>query len=178
MPSFKNLNTSHIRYRALLDNAVDGIIIITDRGVIDTFNSSAEKLFGYQAEEVIGQNVSLLMPESFRVLHDSFIHKYLESGDPTAIGIDREIQGLHKDGSVFPVEIALSEMQVDEQRLFVGVVRDISLLRKILKQVQVSEERFNVSMRYANIGTWDWDIKTGIPSIAKLKELELEYPHK
>ena len=161
MSSYKNLNISHIRYRALLDNAVDGIIIINDRGVIDTFNPSAAKLFGYKSDEVIGKNVSKLMPESFRMLHDGFIQDYLKSGDPTAIGIDREIQGLHKDGSVFPVVISLSEMLVDEQRFFVGVVRDVSDLRKAYKQIQISEDRFSVSMRYANIGTWDWDIQTG-----------------
>jgi len=161
MPSYKNLNISHIRYRALLDNAVDGIIIINERGVIDTFNPAAVRLFGYTEDEVIGDNVSKLMPESFRVLHDSIIQHYLDSGDPTAIGIDREIQGLHKDGSVFPVEISLSEMLVDEQKLFVGVVRDVSDLRKAYKQVQISQDRFSVSMRYANIGTWDWDIQTG-----------------
>ena len=161
MPSYKNLNISHIRYRALLDNAVDGIIIINDLGVIDTFNPAAEKIFGYPAADIIGKNVSQLMPESFAVIHDGFIQNYLKSGDPTAIGIDREIQGLHKDGSVFPVEISLSVMLVDEERLFVGVVRDVSDLRKAYKQIQISEDRFSVSMRYANIGTWDWDIQTG-----------------
>ncbi|SIT18555.1 EAL domain-containing protein [Insolitispirillum peregrinum] len=114
------------RLRKIMETMVDALIIIDQKGLIETFNPAAERIFGYQASDVIGQNVSLLMPRSQGVVHDGYIHGYMQSRHSRVIGIGREIEGQRKDGTVFPVELALSEMHVGDQCYFIGVLRDIA----------------------------------------------------
>jgi len=149
------------KYRAILDSAVDGIITIDDNGVIDSVNSSAELIFGYAAAEIIGKNISMLMPEPYRTAHDQYLQHYLNTHEAKIIGIGREVQGLRKDGSVFDMYLAVSDVAVANRRLFTGIVRDISHLRQTQAALQISEERFRRSQRFSNIGTWDWNIQNG-----------------
>ncbi|HEV2330327.1 MAG TPA: PAS domain S-box protein [Verrucomicrobiae bacterium] len=114
------------RLRAILATAVEGIITIDDRGLIESFNHSAEKLFGYHAGEVIGQNVKLLMPEPFRREHDGYLKNYRDTGHAKIIGIGREVVGRRKDGSLFPMDLSVSEVNLVNRRLFTGFVRDIT----------------------------------------------------
>jgi len=119
------------RHRAILDTAVDGIITISDRGIIESFNHAAERMFGYAAEEVIGLNINFLMPEPYRSGHDAYVKNYLDSGRPKIIGIGREVEGLRKNGTVFPMDLAVGEVHLPGRRLFTGITRDISSRRAV-----------------------------------------------
>ncbi|MDT0499082.1 PAS domain S-box protein [Algiphilus sp. W345] len=114
------------RHRAILDTAVDGIITIDDRGIVESFNHAAERMFGYAADEVIGRNIKLLMPQPYRRDHDQYIKNYLSTGQARIIGIGREVEGLRKDGTVFPMDLAVGAVHLPERLLFTGITRDIS----------------------------------------------------
>ena len=114
------------RSRAVLEHVVDGIITIDEMGAIDSFNPAAVRLFGYEPLEVKGKNVKMLMPEPYSSEHDQYIQNYLKSGVSKIIGIAREVLGLRKDGSTFPLELGVSELYVGEKRMFTGIVRDIT----------------------------------------------------
>jgi PAS domain S-box-containing protein len=114
------------RLRAILDTAVDGIITINDSGVIESVNAATEKIFGYAAAEMIGQNVSMLMPASFRDEHDQYSFDFQHIDSSAIIGTDREVRGRRKDGSVFPMDLAMSRIDLPGRRLFTGFVRDIT----------------------------------------------------
>src|SRR5262249_33230543 len=107
---------------AILETAADGIVIIDDHGVVQSFNAAAERIFGYQAEEAIGQNVSMLMPPTYRDKHDGYIRRYLETSVPAIIGERRELVGQRRDGSFFPVELAVSDLDHAGRRLFTAIV--------------------------------------------------------
>lgn len=117
---------SEARMRAIFETAVDAIITIDERGMVDRFNPAAERLFGYMASEVVGRNVSMLMPSPYREEHDGYLENYHRTGERRIIGIGREVSALRKDGTVIPIELAVAEMRVGDRRMFTGVVRDIS----------------------------------------------------
>jgi PAS domain S-box-containing protein len=119
--------------QAILDNVVDGIITINESGIILTYNPAAKNIFGYSLEEAVGKNVRMLMPEPYRGEHDQYINNYLVSGKANIIGIGREVVGLTKGGSEFPLDLAISEVWDRGKRIFTGIVRNISE-RKIAEQ--------------------------------------------
>lgn len=112
--------------RAVVNNAHDAIITIDARGIVTEFNKAAERIFGYSKDEVIGRNVSLLMPDPYKTDHDRYVDTYLSSGVPKIIGRGREVEARRKDGTVFPIDLAVAEMQARGERGFIGVIRDIS----------------------------------------------------
>lgn len=116
---------SEVRLDSLLNTAVDGIILIDDAMRILVFNSACEQLFGYAAEEVIGENVSVLMPHEYAHEHDDYVNHYMETGERRIIGIGREVRGKHRDGSDFPLELSVGEALTPAGRQFVGIVRDL-----------------------------------------------------
>jgi len=121
------LLSSKAQLRAVFDNAVDGIISIDEQGRIQIFSPAAEKIFGYRAEEVLGKNIDMLMPEPYRSEHDGYLRHYLQTGEARILGVGpREVSGLRKNGETFPIDLATSEMHVGETRYFLGMVRDIS----------------------------------------------------
>ena len=122
------------RTRSIVDNVVDGIITIDERGRIQTFNRAAERLFGYRAEETIGQNVNMLMPAPYHAEHDGYVASYLRTRQAKIIGIGREVEGRRKDGSTFPMELAVSEFRLEERLYFTGIVRDITERKRAEKQ--------------------------------------------
>lgn len=132
--------TSAARWQALLAAAVDGVVSIDEQGRIQTFNPAAERMFGYRAEEVIGRNVSLLMPSPYREEHDQYIARYLATGEKHIIGIGREIVAQRRDGTVFPVELSVAEARVDGDRIFVGVIRDITQRKQAEAELHRSHE--------------------------------------
>jgi len=119
------------RVRAIVETVLDGIITIDANGTIETFNPAAEKIFGYSESELRGCNISCLMPEPYRSAHDSYLHQFFNTGKARIIGIGREVAGLRQDGSEFHMELAVSEMTVAGQRMFTGVVRDITERKKM-----------------------------------------------
>lgn len=139
------LGEREAQLNAILDAAVDCIITIDQRGIIRSVNAAAERTFGYPAEELIGQNVSCLMPEPYRSEHDGYLANFLRTGERKIIGIGREVVGLRRDGSTFPADVAVSEAQAGGRLLFTGIVRDISDRRR-------AEERMLQAERLAAIG--------------------------
>ncbi|MCA9263428.1 MAG: PAS domain S-box protein [Planctomycetales bacterium] len=123
---FADLAESEVRLRAILGSAVDGIVTITDDGTIHSVNHAAEKMFGYELDELLGRNVSMLMPAPYNADHDQHIQEYVRSGVAKVIGIGREVEGLRKDGTTFPIELSLSEVITPSRRLFTGILRDIT----------------------------------------------------
>ncbi len=112
--------------RAVIDNAVDAIAIIDSDGIILSFNRAAYRMFGYDADEVIGRNVNMLMPEPHRAQHDAYLQRYITTAEPRIIGIGRELDARRKDGTTVPIHLSVSEVVVQGQRTFTGVMRDIS----------------------------------------------------
>jgi diguanylate cyclase (GGDEF)-like protein/PAS domain S-box-containing protein len=139
----REVHSRQSRLEAVLHYAAEAIITIDEHGLIESFNPAAERLFGRDAAEVLGNNVSLLMPEPHRSEHDGYLQRYLDAGGKHAIGQAREVEALHKDGTLFPVEINVSEMWVDGRRLFTGILADISERKAMLDQLELTLEQLN-----------------------------------
>ncbi len=120
------LRTSEARWRAIVESAVDGIIVIDARGRVEAYNAAAERLFGYLEAEVLGRNVAMLMPSPYRDEHDDYLARYLQTGEQRIIGIGREVTGLRKDGTTFPIHLSVGEMSIEGERKFTGIVHDLS----------------------------------------------------
>ncbi len=122
----RDLEIREAHLESILDTVPDAMIVIDENGVMQSFSSAAEHLFGYRAEEAVGENVSMLMPSPYREAHDSYLSRYLKTGERHIIGIGRVVVGERKDGSTFPMELAVGEMRPGEERYFTGFVRDLS----------------------------------------------------
>jgi len=118
------------RLRAVLDAAVDGIITIDERGTVEAVNPAAEKLFGYASSEMIGHNVNMLMPSPYHEEHDGYLSNYVRTGKRKIIGIGREAEGRRKDGTTFPLYLAVSEVSFGHRRVFTGFVHDLTELKQ------------------------------------------------
>ena len=136
------LRDSESKLRAVIDNALDGLITINERGAIESFNPAAERLFGYRAEEVAGQNIKLLMPEPYHSGHDHYLASYLATNEAHVIGTaGREVSARRKDGSTFPIDLSVSAFFLRQGRHFAGIVRDITARRETETFLQESMER-------------------------------------
>lgn len=120
------LEEREARLQSILETAPDAIIVIDDRGVIESYSSAAQRLFGFAAEETIGRNVSMLMPSPYRERHDAYIRRYLDTGERRIIGIGRVVVGRRKDGTTFPMELAVGEVVIKGRRVFTGFIRDLT----------------------------------------------------
>lgn len=138
----------------LLDNVIDAIVTIDESGLIETFNPAAERIFGYGKADVVGQNVKLLMPERYREQHDEFLLAYRESGVPRMLGKALELPGLRRNGELFTMELAVSQITLQGQRRFIAVVRDVSERKRI--------ER----MKNEFVSTVSHELRTPLTSIA------------
>lgn len=135
------LRDTNERLRAILETAVEGIITIDERGIIESFNRAAERIFGYSASEVLGKNVNVLMPSPYRQEHDGYMANYERTGHARIIGIGREVVGQRKDGSEFPMDLAVSEVRLADRRIFTGFVRDVSERKRLERQILEISDR-------------------------------------
>ena len=117
---------SEARWRAIIDSAVDGIVVIDAHGSIEAFNPAAERLFGYTMPEVLGRNVNMLMPSPYQEEHDTYLARYLATGRAKIIGLGREVQGRRKDGTTFPLHLSVGQITIDGERKFTGILHDLS----------------------------------------------------
>ena len=133
---------SALRLRAIVDTAVDGVITINERGIMESANRAAERLFGWTAADMIGRNVSMLMPEPDRSAHDGYLRRYRVTGERRIIGIGREVLGQRRDGTTFPMDLAVSETPLpDGRRIFTGLVRDVSDRKRIEAELLAADRR-------------------------------------
>ncbi len=141
------------RYRAIVDTAVDAIVVIDERGRIAAFNPAAERLFGYAAGEMVGQNVHRLMPEPYHGEHDGYLSRYRETGERRIIGIGREVSGLRSDGTTFPLELSIAEWREGGKRFFTGVMRDVTDRRRAeeLQRLMINELNHRVKNTLATV---------------------------
>jgi PAS domain S-box-containing protein len=137
------LRRSEEHIRSVVNTIVDGIITIEQDGTVETFNPAAERIFGIAASEVIGQNVRMLMPEPYHHEHDGYLANYLHTGQAKIIGIGREVLGRRNDGSTFPMDLAVSEFRVGEERRFTGIVRDITVRKQAEAALREVDRRKN-----------------------------------
>jgi PAS domain S-box-containing protein len=168
----QQLRESEARARSILETTVDAIITIDPHGTIKSFNKTAENLFGYPSKEVIGKNVKVLMPEPYKAEHDDYMDHYLKTGERKIIGIGREVTGRRRNGSTFPMYLAVSEVKLPNQHIFTGIVRDISEQRRLEQEVlRVSEhERQRIGQDlHDGLG----QMLTGIGLITKNLSLQL-----
>ncbi len=142
----ESLERSEARLLAIVENAAEGIVTIDERGRIESFNSAAARLFGYASETVLGQSVNMLMPAPHRDLHDQYLAAYLQTGVTRVIGVNREVVGLRKDGTTFPMDLAVSEFRLGDRRLFTGIVRDVT-------ERKHHEEALNERVRLLALGS-------------------------
>src|SRR5712675_2478610 len=146
------LRETTARLRTLTETAVDGVILIDARGVVLMFNTACEKLFGYSADTVIGENVKMLMPRPYRHEHDRYISNYRDTRDPKIIGIGREVIGLRKDGSTFPMDLSVGEARQEGESIFVGIIRDLTSRKRTEAELEQARAELVRVARVTTLG--------------------------
>ena len=135
VPLVSRLVRAEARIRAVVENVLDGLITIDEQGVIESANPASEKIFGYSAKEMVGKNITMLMPSTMHEQHSQGMKNYLTSGKSVLIGKGNvEVMGQRKNGALFPLELSISEMQVDGKRLFIGILRDVTHTKQLSKE--------------------------------------------
>ncbi len=170
----RKLIASEEKIHSVITNAIDGFITINEKGEIQTFNPAAEQMFGFQASEIMGKNVNMLMPESYKNKHDRGLEKYIKTGEAKILNTTVEVQGLRKDGSVFPLDLSLNQFSGDEKKalLFSGILRDVTDRKKAeeaLKQRNDTMERELVVAREIQMNM----LPTNFPPYPDHKEISL-----
>ena len=132
---------------AIIDNAIDGIITIDPHGIVESINPAALDLFGYVAEEVVGNNISMLMPEPDRSNHDRYIESYEETGKKKIIGIGREVRGLKKNGTTFPFRLAVSEVFYKDRKIFTGFIHDLTKEKEAENELKKHTQELELKVR-------------------------------
>jgi len=135
-PQPDTLRIADARWRAIVNAAVDGMIVIDSRGRIEAFNAAAERMFGYTEAKVLGQNVSLLMPEPDRSQHDGYLDQYVQTGAKKIIGIGRAVTARRGDGQTFPVHLSVGEFEIDGEKHFTGILHDLSQRARLEEQLR------------------------------------------
>lgn len=150
--SYATQNKLSIQLNAFIQNAVDGFIAIDETGIIEQVNPAALAMLGYEEHELIGENIAILMQEPVHSKHDHYLRQYRETGKQTVIGKISEQNAVCKDGRIIPVAISTSEIQLDDRRIFTGILRDISALKRKEADLRESEETFRLALHNAPVG--------------------------
>lgn len=145
------------RLRAIVESAADGILVVDRRGVIESLNPAATRLFGYQPQELIGRNISVLMPSPFREQHDGYLAKYLETGQAKIIGQGREVMGRMQSGELIPLHLTVSRMELADGVHFTGIVHDLRARREAQEALREAELRFRTITNHAPVMIWECD---------------------
>lgn len=169
-----DLIESREQISAIVDTVVDPIITINDRGEIESANSSLVKIFGYTPEEVVGQNIKILMPEPYRNEHDGYLNRYLDTSEKRVIGIGREVMGQRKDGTVFPIDLAVNEVNFKGRTLFIGIIRDITERKRMEAEVRKAENLESLGLLAGGIAHDFNNMLTGVIGNFALLELVLD----
>tara|TARA_R110002153_G_scaffold10418_3_gene41175 strand:+ start:1035 stop:4232 length:3198 start_codon:yes stop_codon:yes gene_type:complete len=172
------VNAQTKRLSAVIDNIVDGIITIDERGIIESFNPAAMKIFGYNEQEAIGQNIKILMLESFHLELDGYLENHIKAHKKTQIEIERVFIGQRKDGSTFPMELGVSELIIDNSRHFVGIIRDITerhQAKTALKKAKDSAEQANLA-KSEFLANMSHEIRTPMNGVIGMTNLLLDTP--
>lgn len=176
----ERLQNSEAQQRMILEAAVNGIITIDTSGIVQLFNPAAEDLFGYRSDEVVGRNINMLMPEPYHTEHDGYLRHYLETGERKIIGSGREVVGRRKDGSTFPMDLAVSEMQVGGAVGFVGLITDITERKQVERELIAAMESAETAKREADqantaksefLASMSHEIRTPMNAILGMAEL-------
>ncbi|MBV9827895.1 MAG: PAS domain S-box protein [Alphaproteobacteria bacterium] len=138
--------------RSILDTIPDGMVVIDDKGIVQSFSAAAERMFGYSADEVRGLNVALLMPSPHTERHDAYLARYLSTGERRIIGIGRVVTGRRRDGTIFPMELAVGEVKGRERRLFTGFVRDLTERQRTERRLQELQSELSHVSRLNDMG--------------------------
>jgi two-component system sensor kinase FixL len=146
------LKTREAHLRSILETVPDAMIVIDEDAKIQSFSVAAERLFGCEADEVIGENIKILMPEPYQSQHDSYMHRYLTTGERRIIGIGRVVVGQRKDGSTFPMELAVGEMRSGGQRYFTGFIRDLTERQRTEARLQELQSELVHMSRFTVLG--------------------------
>ena len=155
---------------AMVENAVDGIVVIDEHGIVNLMNPAGERLFGYRIEEVLGHSITMLMPEPHRSMHDEYMRRYVQTGRRKIIGIGREVEGLRKDGSRFAMYLSVAEIRTGEKRLFVGIVHDLTDLKRVEEALFAEKERAQVTLHSIADGVITTDVTGAIEYMNPLAE--------
>ncbi|WP_051559871.1 PAS domain S-box protein [Marinobacterium jannaschii] len=170
------LAQSEARSRAIFDMAASAIITIDKQGLIRDINPAASKMFGYQKDQVIGQNISLLMPQPYRAEHDGYLKSYQRTGDAKVIGQNREASAQHRDGHVFPIQLSVSEVQSENDHFYVGMITDISDRKAFEASLQQAKEQAEQAsdIKSSFLANISHEIRTPMNAIIGMTEVVLE----
>ncbi len=159
--AFVELQDSQRLMHSVVETAAEAIITMGADGRIRTFNRAAEAMFGCSRDEIIGEDVSILMPAPHAPRHSSYVDRYMETGEARIIGIGRYVEAKRRDGTVFPVHLAISEFQ-DGERIFTGIIRDMTQVRELESALRDKEKSLKMALRAANLNVWEWEPATDL----------------
>ena len=173
----KESDFKEIFFEKLSGNMEDGLVIINEAGIVQSINPAVKEMFQYEPQEVIGKNVSMLMPEPYRKEHDEYIQNYVKTGKAKIIGIGREVSGEKKDGSVFPLSIAIMEVFDEDKRSFIGIARDISerdnLKRNLKSEALYVKQLYQIASVVNETQSFDEAVQFCLKKICSLAEWQV-----